>query len=162
MKHLRPALALALLALGSASSLRAEEPSKVDQAKATIKESAHEVAEATKRAAVATKDASEEIYDKTAKGARHAAEVTKEKSKEAFETAKEATKEAAAKAKETSIEVGKTIAEKTEEAAAAAKEKALELTTTKDELARYDRNHDGKLDAAERARMDADKAGPKK
>ena len=40
---------------------------------------------------------------------------------------------------------------------AQAKAKALELTTTKEELARYDRNHDGKLDAAERARMDADK-----
>jgi hypothetical protein len=61
--------------------------------------------------------------------------------------------EVAAKARDKTVAASKVVAEKTKEAALATKEKALELTTTKEELARYDRNHDGKLDEAERARM---------
>ena len=161
----------------SATGLLAEE-GKVEKAKEVVKETAHDVADATKRAATATKEKSIELYDKAAAGTKHAAEVTKEKSRAAYEVTKEksreayeVTKEATIKAKDKTVAVSKVVAdkaveggkvavEKTKEAAVATKEKALELTTTKDELAHFDANHDGRLDADERVTMKAAKAKP--
>ena len=65
---------------------------------------------------------------------------------------------------EKAVDAGKVVAEKTKAAAEATKEKAQEWTTTKEELALYDSNKDGKLDPAERAAMTAakEKAAGKK
>lgn len=151
-----PRSLLVLLLLGSAPVLRAGEPDKVDQAKAALATAAHDVAAATERAATATEAAARKLYAQTAREARRAAAVTKEKSQEAYATAREATAAAAAKLTEEARAAGKTIAEKSTVAAAAAEDKARELITTKDELARFDRNHDGKLDAGERAQRAAE------
>ncbi|MEO6005847.1 MAG: hypothetical protein ABIZ04_25730 [Opitutus sp.] len=152
--------------LVSCAGLPAEE-GKVEKAKEAVKETAHDVADATKRAATATKEKSIELYDKAAAGTKHAAEVTKEKSREAYAATKEATIKAKDKTvavskvvAEKAVETGKVAVEKTKEAAVATKEKAIEFTTTKEELARYDANHDERLDADERAAMKAAKAKP--
>lgn len=154
-------LPLALLAC-SVTALRAtEEPSTYDKAKESVKETAHEVADGTKKAYdatkekskeawTATKDGTKKAYDKTADFTKDAAEKTKEKSKEAWTATKDGTK----KAYDKTVDV-------TKDAAQATKEKTRAIVASKEELASYDTNKDGKLDDAEYARLQADKAAKK-
>jgi hypothetical protein len=151
------------------------EDGKIEKAKEVVKETAQDVTDATKKAAVATKEKSVELYDQAAVATKHAADVTAEKSKEAYNVTKETTLKAkdktvevskvvAEKTVETSkvvagktVEAGKVVAEKTKAAVEATKEKAFEWTTSKEEFALYDTNKDGHLDANERAAMKAAK-----
>lgn len=160
-----PAFSALLLVLCVATSARlTADDGKMAKAKETVKETAHDVADATKKAAVVTKEKSIELYDKAAAGTKHAAEVVKEKSKDAYVATKEATIKAKDKTVETSkavaektVEVSKAVAEKSKVVAEATKQKAIDLTTTKEELAKYDADKDGHLNPAERAAMKAEK-----
>ncbi|MEO7598471.1 MAG: hypothetical protein ABIV50_06035 [Opitutus sp.] len=154
----------------STSPLRAEE-GKAERAKELVKETAHDVADATKKAATVTKEKAVELYDKAAAGTKHAAEVTTEKSRDAYAVTKEATIKAKDKTVEVSkvvadkaLEAGRAVTEKTKEAAEVTKEKAAGWTSTKEEITTFDTNKDGRLDTAERAAMKAarDKAAVKK
>ena len=156
-------LTLCVLTLIAGGPARAEE-GKIEKAKDAVKETAHEVADATKKAATATKNKTVELYDKAAASTQHAAEVTKEKSKEAYAATKDATIKAKDKTVEVSkavadkaVVVSKVVAEKTKEAAEVTRDKAAAWTASKEVLAAYDAITDGRLDAAERAVMKAAK-----
>jgi hypothetical protein len=158
----------ALLLCVATAALRAEEPTLLDKAGTAIKHTASEVAEGTKEAAAVTKEKSlelgratkqgaEKAYHKTVEATKHAADVTKEKAVEVGGAVKEKSAEAYHATKEATKKAAARTAEATKETARAAAEKTRDLLTTKEDLARYDTNKDGRLDDAERARMKAAK-----
>lgn len=143
---------------------RAEDPSTLDRAKTAIKDTASDVVDATKEAAKATKEGSIKAYDKTVEVTKEAVQVTREKSIEFAKATQEVAVEAGAVVKEKSVsaydatkeatvKAAEYTAEVTKDTVEAAKEKTQDLLMSKEELARYDTNSDGKLDDAERAMM---------
>lgn len=147
---------LAILLISLACSLSAhEEPSLLDKAKTAIKATAGKVAEGTKEAVEVTKEKSAELADATKQGAKKAYQKSVEATKHAAEVTKEKAAEVGAAVKEKSAEAYDATKNATKEAAKATKTKTLDLLTTKEELALYDANKDGRLDETERAKMKA-------
>lgn len=120
--------------------LGAEEPSTLEKAA--------ELGEATKNGAA-------KAYDKTIEVTKRAASATKEKAVEAGAVVKEKSGQADEASKEAASKAADKTAEFAKETARAATEKASDLLTTKKELELYDTNKDGRLDDAERAKMNA-------
>lgn len=150
----------------------AEEPGVLEKAKeaittttAKIEEGTKEIVTAAKGKAVelghATQNSASKAYDNTIVATKHAAEVAKDKAVEAGGVVKGKSGQAYMVMKEVTHRAAKKTVEVSKETAQAATEKTLDLLTTQKELELYDTNHDGRLDAAERAKMKAAAAAVK-